>query len=468
MKCQKCRDQIELLVLDGLEETEKDEVKSHLRECDACSRERDACEKAAALFTSAVSNCTDPGLNESIIAAVDAKITSLPSTSNRFMLRVAAVFLVVLFIGFLLLTRFSKDPDRQEKIPPFIQVWKSTGMVASSETDAYSPVHSGDRIFALKSKKGGTRVAALNSTTGKEVWLSDIPVTGNLSANANKVFAVQKSRIGFRKLIAFNATTGKQEWIFREPRLVPAGYHSHASAAQGVVCWNANNIIHVFDETDGTLLWRKDLGSEGSVSDGICTGSALFLCTNRNIYSFNTSDGSVNWKKSYETRFLRPQRPLISVSRDRLLVGYMTSGEDGMLQSMDIATGTKQWRVPTHASFQMTVSDERVFLRSAKISAFDIRSGRLTWEKDANGCGPMTCTNNNLFFVNTGERDFLRCLDQAQGRKLWDMPVERSCSAFIIRNQTCYINSNTGTIQAFRAMGPKSARIRGQILLALR
>ncbi len=468
MKCEQCKDQIEMLVLDGLNETEKAEMESHILECDACAREQELCERSAARFTAALSGCADAGLKESIDAAINAKLHASSHPYQRFMFRAAAVFLVILVSGFLLQSRFLKNSDNSKTVSPFIQIWKSTGMVESSETDSYSPVHSGDRIFALKVHKGSTHIAALDSVSGKELWLSDTPVTGNLSADSNKVFAVQKSRIGFRKLIAFDAETGKQAWTFRAPRLVPAGYHAKASSTGTFVCWNANNTIHVFDSNSGRLLWKKNLSAEGSVSETVCSNTHVYFCTNRNIYNVNTRDGSVCWKKPYETIFLRPQRALIDIKGNQLLVGYMTSGEDGILQSMDCTTGENQWRVPTHASFKIAVSDSCVFLRSAKICAFDVQSGTLRWEKDTNGCGPMTCSNQQLFFVNTGETDFLRCLDENAGHKLWDMPVERSCSAFIIRNQTCYINSNNGTIQAFRAMRAKSARIRRQILLALR
>jgi outer membrane protein assembly factor BamB len=187
--------------------------------------------------------------------------------------------------------------------------------------------------------------------------------------------------------------------------------------------------VIALNASDGTIIWRKPLGSPARSAPTIAGGS-LFLCTiDQQMLAFSTENGTPLWTfqaTKADAGVLATASP--AVSNGLVVAGF----ESGDLAAVATDTGTLAWS-DNLGTLKGTASLlEFATVRGAPVidsglvyaiglgglmAALDLRSGRRVWERDVPSGNTPWLAGDTLFIIDTDQR--VAAISKVDGTVHW-------------------------------------------------
>ena len=189
--------------------------------------------------------------------------------------------------------------------------WKVSRAGARWEAKMRSPVMfsapliAGDRLFvglSDENAEGLGAVAALDKSTGKTVWRSDVPgsVFNRTVLAEGNIIAQTKSG----EVYAFDAATGRAVWSFEGPR------HQFLPVQSGLVSdgervyTGTPGMLAALDAKNGRVIWREKnpgyrTAEPSSDTPAVAEGVLVFPSNWGGLGAYDASSGKLLWRKPY-------------------------------------------------------------------------------------------------------------------------------------------------------------------------
>lgn len=232
---------------------------------------------------------------------------------------------------------------------------------------------------------GADETAAYDATTGRKQW-SFVPPGDHARLadwygdDGETVYVGASQQPGveytvddrYARVYALNRETGERRW---QRSLMPRGkvkrlvFDSVGGSEAFVFTISRDNLLITLDATDGTELWRRDIG--GNADFPVVGNGTVFLDVDHTLLALEGRSGVVKWKRETE------QPP--GISHD-----VVYGPEDGVLRAFDETTGRVQWaaEIPEGGCGGTPVrSGDIVYLptsclgKSGRLYAFDANQG---------------------------------------------------------------------------------------------
>jgi len=449
MNCRQVRDQLALWATGDVTPAQRRRLDAHLASCPAC---REAAEEYRAAVARVRASAAPTAVRAEALERVrSAGAAAIRAERRRTGLRrgirlgaaLAATVLVGVGIGYLAdaLSGPATGPD------PSAERWRYAGMEAERASPAENVVVRGDRLYAVRWVSAGGAVVAIDTAVGEPVWESPLARPGYLVVDGGRVYCVTSGE-GGPALVALGTADGRPAWRYR------AGSHGVAlwlsppvPLAGGRVAWTVGPTVHVLDAATGRSAWTRAL-PEGPLSAVVVAGEDLLVAGRGALYGLDPASGRERWRTPYGAPLAPTAAPLLAVGGPRTYVAGAERGIGGRLLCLDGRGRRLLWtrRVPRPRHLLATV--DRVYLRCEDVHALDEASGEPIWTCRADGCGPLTCTDGLIRFVDTGRAGRLMAVDRHTGRTAWEMPGLRSCGAFVAAGDTGYVRTWDGVVHA--------------------
>jgi outer membrane protein assembly factor BamB len=264
------------------------------------------------------------------------------------------------------------------------------GALAGKREIKLTPSLDGDVIYAADAQG---RVSAHAADSGRRLWETalDVDVTGATGAGQGMVV------VGTKKgtVIALAQTNGERLWSSRAPSeiLSPAVVHAGVVVVQTV-----DGKLTGLSAKDGRRLWlygrsEPALSLRGTSTPVIAGDSVLTGFASGKIVALHLKDGRLLWE--------------LAVAQPR--------GRNEIERLVDID-------VPP------LIVRDTLFAASyqGKIVAVDLRTGRMSWSRDASTFSGMDADRANVYL--TDEKGNVIALDQRTGASLWKQEKLRARS----------------------------------------
>lgn len=182
-----------------------------------------------------------------------------------------------------------------------------------------------------------------------------------------------------RSFIAADLATGKARWIFTAISSIES---TPALVNDTVIfgsydSYKGSNDSHIYRlrASDGTLMWKTQLGS-GIFSSPLIYDDRIYVGTDENdFYALDLATGNVVWKLTYNTTQGSP-----AGDRGKVFIGM----QNGKVYALDAATGNVAWAFDTDSSIHASpaIFDGKVFIatRGGTLYAFDEDTGTVVWK----------------------------------------------------------------------------------------
>jgi len=463
MNCRQVRDQLALWATGDVTPAQRRRLESHLASCPAC---REAADEYRAAVAGVRASAAPTAVRAEALERVrSAGAAAIRTERRRTWLRrgirlgaaLAATVLVGVGIGYLLDVlsgpaspgrRLATGPD------PSAERWRYEGMEADRASPAENVVVRGHRLYAVRRGTAGGAVVAIDTAAGEAVWESPLARPGYLVVDGGRIYCVTLDE-GGPALVALGTADGRPVWRYgvgsrgvalRFSRPVPLAGTTLRSTS-GRVAWTVGATVHVLDAATGRSAWTRAL-PEGPLSAVVVAGEDLLVAGREALYGLDPASGRERWRTPYGAPLAPTAAPLLAVGGPRTYVAGAERGLGGRLLCLDGRGRRLLWtrRVPRPRHLLATA--DRVYLRCEDVHALDEASGEPVWTCRADGCGPLTCTDGLIRFVDTGRAGRLVAVDRHTGRTAWEMPGLRSCGAFVAAGDTGYVRTWDGVVHA--------------------
>jgi outer membrane protein assembly factor BamB len=284
--------------------------------------------------------------------------------------------------------------------PQLTQKWKAEVGLGYA-----TPILVGNRIFMFTRRGDNEVIAAVDATTGKELWQTGYPAPFVMNSAAARHGQGPKSTPAFANgklftlgmggiVTAFDAATGKQLW--QKPGSAPGPLFA---TAMSPLVDGDSVIVHVgshnqgaltaFDVNNGNVKWSWNgdgpgYGSPIAVEIGGLRQIITF--TQENLVGVSAARGELLWKRPFTTRSTQNTITPI-VYGDTLII----SGLDNPVSAIRIARRDGQWSaetvwenpaVPMYMTNGVIVGDMLLGMthrNSGQLFLLDAKSGKTLW-----------------------------------------------------------------------------------------
>ncbi len=174
-----------------------------------------------------------------------------------------------------------------------------------------SPVVVGNRVFCCSGKSQTFKqmeVFCVEAASGKKVWsrMADLPVWGSPSIHDGLVYVGlgntrinEESKDATGSILCLDAFDGSRRWDYP----VKGAVHTKQAFAGGLVyAGSQDGHCYALDAREGTLVWKRDLGSITVSSPALVRGawddapSALYIAALKgDVYCLDPRTGDVFW-----------------------------------------------------------------------------------------------------------------------------------------------------------------------------
>jgi outer membrane protein assembly factor BamB len=365
----------------------------------------------------------------------------------------------------------AKDPGHLALGNAPVRVW--TAQIAGTsnkERLAAAPVIGNGTLFVVDTNGA---VNAFDAATGAKRWIYQLDVTKDLRSTAfgggatfydGNVYATS----GSGDVVALDAATGAQKW-----RVKPAGplRGSPTVAFNAVYAMTQDNQIVALDINDGHQLWADTAASGESGVFGVAApaagqGTVIAGYSTGELVAYRYENGRVLWSDALaRTSISTSVSTLTDVDADPIIdTGRVYAlGQGGRMAAYELVTGQRIWELSLAGISTPVVAGEWIFTLTddSRLLAIARSTGRVKWvtqlahyknEKKRDNpifwTGPVLANNKLWIASSLGEVDQV---DVTNGQATVFTQLKSPVSLPpVVANQTLYILSNDGKINAFR------------------
>lgn len=236
---------------------------------------------------------------------------------------------------------------------------------------------------------------------------------------------------------ALNAQDGKQIWKISLAN--KAGLFSFATTALlsgGVTAIDGNLYIgsesaevYSLNAKDGAINWQTTVAGEVLARPVVSDNFVLVHTSNGFLQALDQADGSIKWTVNLDV----PPLSLRGLSTPAVAHGAaIVGGDNGRITAVFIERGQLIWQerisqptgvteIDRLSDVDMTpvISDNVVYAigYNGELTALDLRSGQILWQRAFGSVNDFIIDNNQLFFVDQTDR--VIAINLASGASLW-------------------------------------------------
>ncbi|WP_405613635.1 serine/threonine-protein kinase [Streptomyces sp. NBC_01511] len=288
-----------------------------------------------------------------------------------------------------------------------------------------SPVVAGGVVYV---GSGDYSLYALDAATGKRKWAfaTGAPVYMDPVVMDGVVFVSSKSTESFSdegNLYAVHARTGRRKWKFDDGGDDDFSFSNSLTApaaANGVVYIANFHSVYAIAAATGKQKWKFSEG--GDHGSPVVKAGVVYVGSDEAVYALDATDGKKKWESVLEVEPEPSGGPSLRVADGvvyaRYLVGNsVTDNDEGVLITLDAATGDKRWefRAEGAVSEQPAVVDGIVYVgceNDKKVYALDAVTGNEKWSyatRDEIFSSPVVSDGT----VYVGDRNHVYALNSA-------------------------------------------------------
>jgi outer membrane protein assembly factor BamB len=468
MDCEDVRQEIELYVLGGADETESRLIEEHLSRCPDCRQIERQC---VLLLTNLRRQKRSSGADSELVARILAA-TELPlkRALKRKRLRrvtptavsIAAVLLLAAFVWQIWWGESDKGvvPSAGQvhapsipaktlwhKAPPY--VWRTIGV---GFTNADDIVVDKGAVFFLSGDTSRPVVTAVDADSGQTKWQSDTISCGYLETDGERLYCVALTGRPKSELAALDVRSGRVQWTFERPEASNSLYQPSKPTVMPAtrICWVCKNVIYALDARTGGEIWRRTIDGESCMSRAAVVGDNIYAAGRSGIYCVNADSGEVRWHLAYRFYTWPGSKPLIaSAGSGRLFVAAGSKDGRSLVRRIDTATPRCIWEKLVPRVAHISVDSTHVYLRCQDVLALDQATGDLVWKVKAAGCSPVTECDDLVCFIDRTRDGRLIAINRQTGRITWQVPGLHSCNAFVKVGGRGYLKTEDSVVLAF-------------------
>ncbi len=470
MDCGQVNRKIELYVLGDLAESERNAVEEHLRSCSACRVAHDEYRfLAAQIKESARSDLTshDFILAREVRSAVKVEIRRANYRNMAWRVVPAlgsvAACLLLAFAGWwmwvasgsriepiLAETNDRRSTARASGAPSLLEAWQHKSAPSAPGSTADEVVVHGQNMYLLQAKDRRSYVAALDTRSGRQKWLSDVQSCGYLLADDSQVYCLSQSGPGKFDLVALDATDGRLLWKHgRKHTEKLQGPCRPTLLAEDRICWTADRTVHVLSRIDGEPSWTRSVPDGGALSEAVVIDDDLYVANAFGLYCLDAKTGDESWRLACGDVRSSRTRPMLAAADGEIYASMSLGLRGSRLFCMDTAQRKILWSKVVDCFARLDAVGDVLYVRDQNIRALEGATGRLLWRCSAEGCNPVTYAEDLAYFVDSSDRGRLVALDRYTGARVWVLPGIKSCDAFIKVDGTGFIKTPDGFVHAF-------------------
>jgi len=128
--------------------------------------------------------------------------------------------------------------------------------------------------------------------------------------------------------------------------------------------------LYCLDQPNGHIIWKREFTMPILSSVAILNNHIFFGCSDKKIYSLNSTDGLINWE--YKTDGKIWSSPVITKAEGILYVGSL----DSHIYGLEIETGKLNWKFPTMNAIESSpcIVNDMLFISSKDNLLYCFRS----------------------------------------------------------------------------------------------
>lgn len=463
MNCNEARENLELLVLGGLDPSPRAAVEAHVAQCAFCQADADHCRELVLSISrahDADGAAPADALERAVRDAAAAEIARLRRGRRRILAAggsLAAAAAIALAAWGLAHTWSSGGrsdraarPAGPEGPPPSHEALRAYGgsrTLAASQADGVAVLE--QTIYLRRGEADGANVAAVDTVTGQTKWRGRFATRGYLAADRHRVYCLADGPAGTLDLVALDAADGDELWRYPQerPRRLDTPCRPVTLGGKGV-CWVHGQSVHMLDAASGRTVWTRTVPGPGPLSGLVADETSLYVATAGALHCLDRRRGTNTWTEQLPPHLAGQHKPLIALAGGRLYVIQSRRDGPSRLFCMRLGTRSMLWHRTVPPTRSLLAAAQGVYLRGARVIALGSASGEPLWSRPAAGCGPLTLIDGRIHFVDAADEGRLIALDSATGTEAWEVPGIRSCGAFTKIGRTGYVRTRQGVLRA--------------------
>ncbi len=331
------------------------------------------------------------------------------------------------------------------------------------------PIIVDNKVFTMDTK--GV-VSAFESMTGKRIWrVSIVPkgeeltsLTGGLSYGEHMLYVTD----GYGYVLALDPNNGSKIWQHRTK--IPARAAPTVSDGRIYVVTLANELI-ALSAREGNVLWRHNgiqeiSGLLGAPSPAVSGDTVIVAYSSGEVYALRSDNGQVAWSDNLANvrgfngfARLSDIRGLPVISNDTVFVGSTA----GRFVAIDLTTGNRVWQREIASTETPWIVGNYAFVMTSQneLVAFTRDTGKIRWvvalprfESPDQKKDPIVWSRpiiaGGRLLLTSSHRQMLE-IEPAMGDIIRQSKLSDSVTiAPIVANETLYLLTNDGQLQAFQ------------------
>lgn len=282
--------------------------------------------------------------------------------------------------------KLSPLPTIAEKAPVHAQVAWSANVLAKQ--DPYvnlKPTVSENGLYAAD-KKGN--LVLLDTTTGKVRWQKNVGEKLNAGpAIVNDTLLVASHQA---KVLAYDKQTGEKRWEAKVPSAIAA---APGGSEQVVLVHTVDGTLTALNIKNGERLWQAEhstptLTLSFSSRPQVINNKVLVGLSSGKLMAFDLHDGQTQWERLLSMPRGRSElQRMVDISADPVIVDDVVYAINysGKLSAVQISSSALLWERDISAHQNMAVNDNTLFItdNNHHLWAVDRHTGVTQWKQDA-------------------------------------------------------------------------------------
>jgi len=255
---------------------------------------------------------------------------------------------------------------------------------------------------------GSEGLYSLDASDGHKIWRFPVPDPSAPVTSGNVIYTVDK----YGEVHAVSALNGREIWNFPTEQGESNGL---AVAGDVVYVGGANAGASLYALRSGRVIWRSPLEV---ISGPMVTGSNVYVASGINttrMYALRKSNGTSAWTFRNGPNWM----PVVADG-----IAFINGQHNG-LYALRTSDGSEAWRFGTDYDGWTAVAagDSVCLTNNADLYLLRARDGKELWHLTTGGGNALVTVSGDMVYLSSNNFQALRAAD---GKKLWDFPVEAS------------------------------------------